>query len=160
MPNKPLKLFYSYSHADSMHRLEMEKHLVTLRKAGRISEWSDNKITAGKKIGSEIRREIAEADIVVFLISVDFLNSEACLEEVSMAKELFANGSCKRLIAVILRDCAWMDFDDMGDYLALPYDGKPVECWPSKDIAWSNVFSGLRNVIEQEELSHQKEWKI
>lgn len=148
MERMAINLFYSYSHVDSDYRSNMEKHLVSLKRQGILNEWYDRKISAGQKINEEIKKEIKKSDIVVFLISVDFLNSDACLEELSLAKEM-ASVSNKRLISVIVRHCSWHKFDDLGDYLAIPTDGKPVEDWGSEDKAWTDVFSYIENAVDE-----------
>lgn len=125
----------------------MESALSVLKKNKTIDQWSDRQIVAGQKLSTEIKRELRSADIVTFLVSRNFLNSGACLEEWEFAKTL-AKTSNKKLVSVIIRDCAWKDFDDMSDYLVLPYDGKPVDRWSNKDSAWQNVYEGIKAVAE------------
>ncbi|MBL4869140.1 MAG: toll/interleukin-1 receptor domain-containing protein [Pseudomonadales bacterium] len=112
-----VNLFYSYCHSDEIHRENMEKSLVTLRENGVLDEWSDNEIQPGEVINDKIDSALESSDIVVFLISVDFLNSAACKEEWNKAK-IRAKEHDTRLISIILRPCAWTDFDDMKNRLA------------------------------------------
>lgn len=147
MSDYSLNLFYSYSHLDESHRIDMEKYLTLLRRDNVLKEWCDRKILPGQKISDAIRDQLNKADIIVFLVSIDFLNSEACLEEWELAKSITKHNK-KTLISIIVRDCPWLEFDDMGDYLALPTDGKPVSSWDSKDAAWSNVYSGIKAVVQ------------
>lgn len=147
MNHLKLKLFYSYCHLDDNFRSDMESALSLLNRNKMIDQWSDRQIVPGQKISTEIERELRSADIVTFLVSRDFLNSNPCLEEWKFAKTL-AKTSGKKLISVIIRDCSWKDFDDMSDYLALPNDGKAVDSWGSKDSAWKNVYDGFKAVVE------------
>ena len=125
----------------------MQIALALLKTSGLLSEWSDRKIIPGQNIPKTIRNEMQQADIFAFLISSDFLASEACIDQWNRAKEL-ASGSNKRLIPIILRKCAWQDFDNMSDFLALPKDGLPVKEWDSPDEAWQDVYTGIKGVIE------------
>jgi hypothetical protein len=147
MSDFSVNLFYSYCHADENHRKEMEKYLTLLRKEGILKEWCDRKILPGQKITEVIHQQLSKAEIIVFLVSIDFLNSAACQEEWELAKSL-AKVSNKSLISIILRECPWLEFDDMGDYLALPTDGKSVSSFADKDAAWNNVYSGIKAVVE------------
>lgn len=124
----------------------MESALSVLQKNKMIDQWSDQQMVAGQKLSTEIIRELNSADIVTFLVSRDFLDSGACLEEWELAKTL-AETSNKKLVSVIIRDCAWKDFDDMSDYLVLPNDGKAVDSWERKDSAWQNVYEGIKAVV-------------
>jgi hypothetical protein len=127
----------------------MEKFLTLLRKEGVLKEWCDRKILAGQKISDVIHNELNNADIIVFLVSIDFLNSDACNEEWELANSLAKNNK-KTLVSIIVRECPWFDFDNMSDYLALPTDGRPITSplWNDKDAAWNNVYSGIKDVID------------
>ncbi|MGZ8226743.1 MAG: TIR domain-containing protein [Methylococcaceae bacterium] len=146
MTGYSVKLFYSYCHADESHRQDMEKYLTLLKKDGILKEWCDRKLLAGQKFTEVIKKELNDADIIVFLVSIDFLNSDACKEEWELANTISKN-SKKHLISIILRECPWTEFDDMGDHLALPTDGKPVTSWHDKDSAWCDVYKGIKNVV-------------
>lgn len=51
----------------------MEKYLTLLRRDGVLKEWCDRKILAGQNITKVIHQELLNADIIVFLVSIDFL---------------------------------------------------------------------------------------
>ena len=147
MTGYSVKLFYSYCHTDESHREDMEKYLTLLRRDGVLKEWCDRKILAGQNITTVIHQELLNADIIIFLVSIDFLNSNACKEEWEQANSL-AKDNKKTLISIIVRACPWLDFDNMRDYLALPTDGKPVTSWHDKDAAWNSVYTGIKKVVE------------
>lgn len=147
MDEKMVNIFYSYSHKDKVHKENMEKFLTILRREKIINEWSDKEILAGQNIQSEISAALAKADVVIFLISIDFLNSDACIQEWDKANEV-AKIENKKLISVILRECPWSDFSNMSESLALPYDGKPISLWDDLDSAWQDVYKGIKRVIQ------------
>src|SRR5579871_5690578 len=74
----PATVFYSYSHHDAEFRDKLEKHLSALRRTGRISTWHDRQIGAGTEWKTEIDAHLQVADIVVLLVSPDFLASDYC----------------------------------------------------------------------------------
>lgn len=141
------KLFYSYCHADKSYRENMEKSLAVLKKQRIIDEWHDEKLIHGQPFNPKIKEKLEKAHIVIFLVSPDFFASDACMEEWNIAKEQ-ANTTGQQLIPIIIRKCAWKDFDNMKDYLALPTDGKPVDSWDNEDNAWQSVYEGIKNAVE------------
>ena len=74
----PFRVFLSYASADDSHRFELEKHLAPLKRQGFIDTWSDRKILPGGAWGSEISDELEAADIILCLVSADFLASDYC----------------------------------------------------------------------------------
>jgi len=148
--SSPLNLFYSYCHADNIQRNELDKHLTMLIRNEVILPWHDGKITAGSNWEENIIKNLNDADIVVFLITTNWLGSDACIKEWDLAKSFSKEQPNKLLIPVIATDCAWVDFDDMKTMLVLPYDGNPVSMWSNSDTAWLDVYKGIKNAIEEQ----------
>lgn len=140
-------LFYSYSHKDEQHRNDMEKALALLKRKNLLEDWSDQKIQPGQTISKEIKEKMERADILVFLLSRDFIASDACMEEWEYAKYLADKGKPIFRLPIILRDCSWKDLLNEDDIKALPKDGKPVNI--DNDTAWQQVYEGIKVVISQ-----------
>src|SRR5260370_21523967 len=75
---KILEILYCYAHEDKKLRDELEKHLSNLKRQGRVSNWHDREISAGKEWVQEIDRHLDTADIILLLVSPDFMNSDYC----------------------------------------------------------------------------------
>lgn len=71
-------LVFSYSHADEALRNELETHLSPLKRMGTISAWHDRRIAPGQEFEHEIDRYFAEANIILLLVSSDFIASDYC----------------------------------------------------------------------------------
>ena len=142
-------LFYSYSHKDAQHRDDMETALSLLKKDNLLEDWSDLNILPGETISKEIRKNMDEADILVFLLSPDFIASDECMKEWKYAKQLVAEGKSIFRIPIILRDCSWKDLLRNDNIKALPKDGTSVANFDGKDTAWQQVYEGIRAVINQ-----------
>jgi TIR domain len=71
-------LFFSYSHKDEALRDRLETHLAMLKRQGVISTWHDRRLIAGDNVDEGISRELERADIILLLVSPDFLASEYC----------------------------------------------------------------------------------
>ncbi|MGK7912289.1 MAG: COR domain-containing protein [Synechococcus sp.] len=152
MPNAPLKLFYSYSHEDEALRDQLETHLKLLQREGHIAPWHDRRITAGDEWKDEIDTNLEQADIVLLLISADFIASDYCYEkEGERALERRETGKTL-VIPVILRECDWQS-SPFSQLQALPKNIKPITRWDDRDSAWADVAKGIRNAIAQMQAS-------
>jgi hypothetical protein len=86
---KALTAFISYSHIDENFKNELDKHLQPLKRQNLIETWHDGKISAGQEWNKAISERLKHADIVLLLISIDFINSYYCYEvELEEALEL------------------------------------------------------------------------
>ena len=143
-----VSLFYSYCHTDESFRERMETALKPLRNDGHLSDWSDRGIIPGTPFTPQITEKLRNSDVVVFLVSPDFLASDACTSEWFEAKRNSEEAG-QRLVPIIIRPCAWMEFDNMKDYYALPRDGTPVSRWCDEDEAWLDVSRSLKKVLRE-----------
>ena len=125
----------------------MEKHLAILKDRGLIRQWHDGNIVPGKSISAEIRKHLDRAEIVVFLLSPDFIDSTACMDEWRYAKSLSEKNPSLLRIPIVLRPCAWQDLLDDDDILALPRNGKAISKFSNKDDAWNQVYDGIQRVV-------------
>jgi hypothetical protein len=136
-------LFFSYSHRDETLRDELETHLTVLKRQGIITTWHDRRIGAGKEIDKEISHYLEEAEIILLLVSPDFLASDYCYNvEMTRALERHRCGEA-RVIPVILRPCDWHNAF-FGTLMAVPKDGKPVTKYPNQDEAFLEVVGAIR----------------
>lgn len=150
-----MKLFYSYCHSDEEFREYMERHLSVLKRSGEISEWCDRKILPGQNFVEEIDRQMEAADIIVLLISSDFLASPACVHEMTAALNL-REDTTTTVIPVIVRPCDWKH-SKISSLLALPTDGLPITVWSNKDEAFQSIADGIRRTISESKIClHQK----
>jgi internalin A len=141
------KLFISYSHKDDHLRQELENHLKIIQRKGLVHSWSDRRIVAGEEWKREIDDNLEQAEIILLLISSDFIASDYCYEKEMMhALSRERNGEVK-VIPIIVRDVNWRNAP-FAKLQALPIDGKAVELWEHKDSAWRNVSEGIERVLE------------
>ena len=141
-------LFFSYSHKDELMRNELETHLSLLRRQGRIQTWHDRRITAGSRIDDTIARELEGAEVILLLVSANFLASNYCYErEMDRALERHREGSAV-VIPVILHPCDWHSAP-FGDLRATPTDGKPVSMFANAHEAFSIITRDIREALEK-----------
>jgi hypothetical protein len=136
-------LFFSYSHKDEDLRNELETHLALLKRQGIISSWYDRRITAGSDIDQVISAELESAQIILLLISANFLSSDYCFQkEMGRAIQKHADGSAV-VIPVILHPCDWHSAP-FGHLRATPTDGKAISMHANLHEALSIVAKDVR----------------
>jgi hypothetical protein len=144
----PVKIFFSYSHRDESLRDELEKHFSLLKRSAIIETWHDRRIGAGQEFDKSISQYLESADIILLLISADFLASDYCYErEMRRALERHEAGEA-RVIPVILHACDWQH-SPFGKLLAVPTDARPVSKWPDQNEAFLDIVQAIRQAATE-----------
>jgi len=141
-----LKLFISYSHRDKDWCEKLLGHLSGLEQASLIERWFDGKIRPGDDWNGSISTELDDADIIVLLVSANYVNSIFCWLEVDRAMQRSAARQAK-VVPVLL------DFYNLSElpYASLqvfPAPDKPVRSnqWESPDQALSEVSKAIEKI--------------
>jgi len=153
-----LEVFIAYSHANEGMKQKLIKHLSSLRRTGSVEAWHDRQIQPGADWEREIDQRLNRSQIILLLISADFIHSDYCYGiEMKRAMERDGLGEA-RVIPVILRDCDWLPLP-FGRLQGLPQKGKPVTKWSNQDEAYADIARELRKVVEEmgSKASHQAE---
>lgn len=146
--DREVEVFFSYSHQDETLRNDLEKHLSALKRSKSVRAWNDRKITPGLEWKHEISGALESADLILLLISADFLASDYCYDkEMQRAMERHEAGEA-RVVPVILRPCDWTS-TPFAKLQALPKDAKAVTSWKVRDRALSDVATGIRKTVEE-----------
>jgi TIR domain len=144
-------VFVSYAHKDERYRQRLEISLIQLQRDGLINIWHDRKILPGQEWDQEIDRNLESAEIILLLVSPDFLGSDyAYGREMLRALERHQSRSAI-VIPIILRPSDWQH-GPLAPLQALPSDGRPVARWSDRDQAWLDVAQGLRRLIQRQNL--------
>lgn len=142
-----VKVFLSYSHEDEKMKEQLDKHLIMLKRNEKIDSWNDRCLIAGQKLEKNTLGQLESSDVIVLLVSTDFLASNYCYEkEMKIALEKNEKGEAI-VIPVILRTCDWLN-SPLKDLLAVPKDGKPINKWEDKDEAYYNVKQNIEKAID------------
>ncbi|MFN6564716.1 MAG: TIR domain-containing protein [Nostoc sp. ChiSLP01] len=146
--SNPVKVFFSYSHKDEALRDELANHLTMMKRQGVIEAWHDRQITAGTEWANAIDDNLEVADIILLLVSANFLASDYCYDkEMTRAMERHETRQA-RVIPIILKPSDW-NGAPFGKLQALPKNAKPVTTWQDQDEAFLNVAQGIRTVVEE-----------
>ena len=119
-----------------------------MERQGIIQSWSDRQILPGTESQGQIDHHLETAQIILLLISADFLASNYCynVEMKRAMKRHDAGDAC--VIPVLLRSVDNLEGIPLGDLKTLPTGDKPVTQWSDPDEAFANIAKGIRAVVE------------
>ncbi|GCE04717.1 type ISP restriction/modification enzyme [Dictyobacter aurantiacus] len=148
MTTSALELFYAYANEDERLLRKLNKHLALLVRQGLISPWSSQNITAGTLWEQDLRSHLKTADIILLLISANFIASDYCYSvETREALRRHRAGEA-HVIPVLLHPCDW-EYAPFAQLEPLPSNRKPVTMWTNEDAALTNVAKGIRKVVNK-----------
>ncbi len=143
-----VEVLLCYAHKDERYLNQLKIQLTSIQREGLVKIWYDRDITVGIDWEHEIDEHLNTAQIILLLVSPDFIHSEYCYsKEMKRAMERDKLGEV-RAIPIILRPTDWHN-TPLGNLQALPKDGKPITTWRNRDAAFLDVARGLRKVIEE-----------
>lgn len=147
--NNTSSVFISYSHANESCLNEFKVHLANLIRTKRIEPWYDRFLLGGDKLDQKILDKLSRSDIVIFLVSPEFIDSYYCYEkELKVAIENRENGA-SRVFPIILDHCDWKGSDILKQCVLLPRDAKPVSTFENKNEAYLHIVDELRRVLDE-----------
>lgn len=146
--SQAVQVFISYSHKDDQFRQELDVHLSMLKRQGIIDVWHDRRIVAGDEIDQTISNALETADLVLLLVSPDFLNSNYCYQNEMLRAMERHKSNATHVVPIIVRPCDWTDTPFAG-LKATPTDAKAITKWPNKDEAYLEVVKEIKAVSQR-----------
>jgi len=140
-------IFLSYAHADEDLKKELDKHLMPLKRSGKIETWNDRELIAGQEWNEEILAELNSAEIILLLISIDFIASQYIWDkELATAMKRHEEGTAQ-VVPIIMKNCLWQDMP-FAKLQALPRNAKPVTAYENRDDAFTEIAVSINKLVE------------
>lgn len=146
----PVKIFFCYAHEDEALLHKLKSHLRPLQRQGLIDMWYDRDINAGREWEQEINEHLNTSQIILLMVSPDFMNSDYCYgTEMRRAIERDERREAN-IIPIILRPVYWQGAP-FGKLQALPTDAKAIRSryWRNLDEAFFSVVEGIHRAIQE-----------
>lgn len=140
---RQFKVFLSYSHKDEDLKSELDKHLTALKRDQSVAVWNDRKLAGGDNWDDKIRAQLSTADVILLLVSPDFMVSEY-IWRVELASAFERQRQRKaRVVPIFLRkvDFTGTPFERLQGY---PRNARPVMSFQNQDEAFYEVVAGIR----------------
>lgn len=151
-----IRLFISYAPEDITYLEQLKRQLAPLQRKSRLKVWNDREILPGKNWHDDIQQELDKANVVIMLISPDFLDIDKNYiweQEMPKIKERHQNRNIVA-IPIILRDCLWNEEDYIKNLQVIaainPITHKriPLLSASNQDEAFANAARQILNTIE------------
>jgi hypothetical protein len=141
-----VNVFIAYSHKDENLYQQLAAHLATLERQGYISAWHDRKIMPGVEWNNEISTYLERADLILLLVSANFLASDYCWNiEIDRAIQRHDDGDAV-VVPIILKPCDWVEAP-FNRLQAMPRNARPVTQWNDPNEAFVDIAKGIRRVV-------------
>lgn len=132
---------------DQRLRADLEMSLTPLCQLGLMTVWHDGMLRGGISWEREVADHLAAAEIILLLLSPQFLASPFCHAQMQQALDRRQEGAL--VIPVYLRPIpGWEDFP-FGELTPLPEHGRPISEVLDKERAWYEVATALRTLLLQ-----------
>lgn len=144
-PSKPMNLISIAASKDARLLSQWEAHLLPLQQARRLTFWSERHMLPGEAREVQIGKHLAQANIIVLLLSADFFSSEECCALMERALQR-SRESLVHVVPLLLRSVAWHD-TSLAGFSCLPTNERPVMSWNDRDEAFQHCVDGIRKLL-------------
>ena len=146
-----VKIFISCAPEDEKYRKQLSAHLSPQKRRKLITTWFKGKILPGSNCELEIEKHLNSADIILQLVSSDFMHSDECNVEMQHAQER-GTANEATVIPVIVRPCMW-SLESFSKRNVLPTNRKAISKWSNPDAAWTDVAGDIYKEVSRIRLS-------
>ena len=145
---KAVKIFLlsHLSNDANYQRKRLLVHLEPLRRRLDVLFYDSSEIAPGKIYASEIERHLQTANIILFLISPDFIaHYHRDGREVDHAIKRYDEENI-RIIPILLVPAAWKE-TPLAKFL--PKEGQSVSQWPDQEVACLNIKEEIDKAVDE-----------
>ena len=150
-----IEIFCCYARKDQPLLQSLKTHLMPLQWQGLITIWSDTDINAGVEWEEEIKKHLNTAQMILLLISPDFMASKYCYsQEMQRAMQRHEQQEA-RVIPILLRPTHWKGAP-FARLQMLPTHAKAVtdHNWHNEDEALYDIVEHISTVVKTLRIRH------
>lgn len=143
----PVRAVFLYDREDEPWKVMLDKHFAVLKRAEGIHTWDESMIGAGEETDEQIRQQLDQANLILLLVSSDFLASDKLYNE-QLRQALQRSGEGKAyIIPILVRPCAWEGAVFAKSKFILPRKQNPIAAWDDKDAACRSIVLELEKYL-------------
>ncbi|MFT3769167.1 MAG: tetratricopeptide repeat protein [Minicystis sp.] len=141
-----MRAFLSFADEDWQRRDHLVRHLKPLCREGLVV--IDRKaIPLGALVREQIQKWLANADLFIPLVTVDYLGSDELLNELHTAEENRARADGFRIVPILARPCDWRS--TLSSFRVLPQSEEPIfDETHDADARLAEVAGELRSLLK------------
>lgn len=142
----PKSIFIGYTEEDQIWADKFYSHLFSMSKNGYVTIWYEKLMLAGSNRMEVIRQYLSASDILLLIVSSDFLASNNCDELIELSIKRHEIGGT--VVPIVVRKCHW-ELTKLGRFTVLPQNQKAISSeWNSSDEAIYQVVEELQMLIQ------------
>ncbi len=146
--SKNLHIFYCHADQDKKFYYDLIAHMSNLKQQIHFTSSDNYMVFPGRNWEKEITTHINNAEIIILLISPDFMASNQCYGIMQYAlKKQVVDKTC--VIPILLRPGDWK-YAPFSHLQVLPTNRKPISQWRNHDEAFAEIAEQIR--VEAENL--------
>jgi small GTP-binding protein len=142
-------IFISYAKEDLEHLQTLKDHLSPLIRQDKLKIWYDQDILISSDWDKEIEQHLRNADVVLLLISSDFLADRKKYiweKEMPIIEQKQRQG--QSIIPIIVRECNWEWEEELAKIQAVN-KGQALNKAEDKDTAFANAARQIKEAIDK-----------
>ncbi len=143
--DEPITIFISYAHKDASFLQELQTRLRPYEREKIVSVWTDKDIVAGNRWDDLIKTKLNKSEVILFLVSPDFLASDYINDK---EIEAVLKKEPPLAVPIIIRPSD-LNMLKINHLQAIPTGAKSIAEWENRDTAWQDVINGLKSVFIQ-----------
>ena len=122
--------------------IRLKQHLGGLLHNGIVQAFDDRKIPPGTEWDDQIKRELENAHVVLFLISPSFLDS-SYINKVEVQTAIERHNAHETVVfPIALKPCSWKG-TPFSHIKGLPEQTKPIVLWQNQDLAFQEIAEAI-----------------
>lgn len=144
----PISIFIAADAEDKDFLADIKNHFAPLARNSDISLWDESQVQAGEDFEAVQAAQLASADVVLCLVSADFMATKMGS---SLLQTAFTRMNKQEimLVPVIVRACSWDLEPSFQGLKVLPQDGKPINKWEDKDEAYNHLVQQFQHIVAE-----------
>ncbi|HET8847081.1 MAG TPA: TIR domain-containing protein, partial [Ktedonobacteraceae bacterium] len=141
----PVHVSYYFDPADRTFCEALDRHIAPLKQSGRIQTWDMRQIAAGQEWKCERDLHLSSDQLLLFLISPDFLASEIGQQEMQLALRRHADGEVV-VLPILIRPSWWQE-TELQTLQMLPREHKALASQPHPEEEWQEIIAEISRTI-------------
>lgn len=146
----PVRVFICYAREDDRSRIALRNHLTTLVRSNIIELFDDSAVQIGQEWDDTIKKKLAAAELIIFLVSADF-EASLYINEVEVEAALQRHKAGKAYLLPVLVRSIDVNGSRLGPLQFWPRAAEqgllPIEEWAFKDRAFTQIIQEIRRWV-------------
>ncbi len=135
-----------FENSDRDLQKALDRYVQQLSKNDSVSTWNAGQVLPGEEATAVWYGQLEKADMVLLLISQDFLADQSCYDHALQALEMCRQNRAKKIAAVLLRPSSIAD-TPFKDLVQLPQPDVCITQYKDPEQGFWDTYQGIKKII-------------